>query len=99
MFIHFDSKVGEFTMAGEPALTLIRMTGHSGTVPGAILAADIPAALVSLKAALENLPPPAPPRDEDDERERVPLGRRAFALVELLENAARSNADVMWDKL
>ena len=41
MLIKFDSKVGTLTMFGEPALQLIRMMGHSGTVPSAILAAAL----------------------------------------------------------
>ena len=33
------------TMFGDVALALLKMMGHSKTVPGAILAADVPMAL------------------------------------------------------
>jgi len=51
------------TPFGDVAVTLIKMMGHSGTVPSALLAEDVPAALARLKAAVaahsnEPLPPP-----------------------------------------
>lgn len=99
MLVHFDSEVGEFTMSGDVAVTLLKMMGHSGTVPSAILAADIPKALERLKAALAALPPPKPADSEaGDKRDEVPLSRRAFALVDLLDRAAKAKADVLWDR-
>lgn len=41
----------DITMFGDVALVLLKMMGHSGTVPSSILAADVPAALSRLKAA------------------------------------------------
>jgi hypothetical protein len=98
MLIHFNSSVGEFTMHGDVAIQLLKMMGHSGTVPSAILAADIPAALAKLRVALQHAPPPPPPKNDEEEREYVPIQRRAVPLVELLENAIRNDADIMWDK-
>ena len=49
MLIKFNSDVGAFTMFGDVAVPLLKAMGHSGTVPGALLAADIPAALALLK--------------------------------------------------
>lgn len=101
MLIKFDSEAGTLTMFGEPALLLIRMTGHSGTVPGAILAEDIPAALERLQRALESYvepPPKARFPGEDEDRNWVPLRKRAFPLVQLLAKAARIKAAVMWEQ-
>jgi hypothetical protein len=101
MLIRFDSDVGSLTMFSEPALTLIRMMGHSGTVPSAIVAEEVPAALVRLRAALEGHvepPPKARSADEETEKEWVPLRRRAFPLIQLLEDAARKKKAVMWDQ-
>ncbi|HEX6829709.1 MAG TPA: DUF1840 domain-containing protein [Burkholderiales bacterium] len=101
MLIKFDSKVGALTMFAEPALTLIRMMGHSGTVPSALLADDIPAALAKLRQALDGyVEPPPQARSEDDEEVKnwVPLRKRAFPLIQLLEEAARKDASVMWDR-
>ena len=43
----------DITMFGDVALTMLKMMGHSATVPGAILAADVPAALSKLTAAID----------------------------------------------
>lgn len=57
------------TMFGDVALALLKMMGHSKTVPGAILAADVPMALNRLKAAInaENSSPPVEKEDEDEQ--------------------------------
>ena len=52
MLVTFKTDVGNITMFEDAALTMIKMMGHSATVPGAILAADVPIALNRLKAAL-----------------------------------------------
>ena len=97
MLVKFESDVGSFTMFGEAAIALLKMMGHSGTVPSAILARDIPPALERLKTALadQREPPPEPPSDESKEP-RVPLRTRAWPLLDLLTRAAANNAEVMW---
>jgi Domain of unknown function (DUF1840) len=46
MLVTFRRKVsGEITMFGDVAVTLLKLMGHSGTVPGALLADQIPSAL------------------------------------------------------
>jgi hypothetical protein len=99
MLVKFESDAGSFTMFGEVAVTLLRMMGHSGTVPSAILAPDIPAALERLQAALAGYhEPPAPPEQDSGERKEPPvsLRTRAYPLIDLLTRAAARNADVMW---
>ncbi|NBC49855.1 MAG: DUF1840 family protein [Gammaproteobacteria bacterium] len=104
MLITFKTPVhADITMFGDVAKALIRMMGHSGAVPGALLAKDVPAALDRLKAAVETNPeaPLDPERDEDDEDARaqsVSLKHRALPLIELLEAAARDEKNVMWDR-
>lgn len=48
----------DVTMFGDVAQTMLKMMGHSGTVPSAILAQDVPEALRRLTAAVDqqNLP-------------------------------------------
>ena len=102
MLIRFDSKVGTFVALGDTGVELIRMTGHSGDVPGAILGADTGAALRRLKAALAAMP--SQPRDEDDEEDNdrpkrepaVTLRQRAWPLIDLLERSAKKGCDVVW---
>jgi len=50
MLIRFDSKAGTITMFGEVAISLLRLMGQSGAIPGAILSQDIPAALARLRS-------------------------------------------------
>jgi len=43
----------DITMFGDVALAMLKMMGHSATVPSAILAADVPEALSRLTAAID----------------------------------------------
>ena len=93
----------DITMFGHVAVHLIKMMGHSGTVPSAILAADVPAALDRLEAAVKthgHLPEPAETAgDEDgDTEDAVSLAHRALPLIELLRAAAKAECNVMWDR-
>lgn len=99
MLVTFHTKAyADITMFGDVAKSLLTLMGHSGTIPSAILAADVPAALAKLKHALA-LPQAAAGEAASAEAEEVPvsLAQRAFPLVKLLEAAANANADVMWD--
>ena len=98
MLVRFDSEVGSVTMFGDIAVRLLKMMGHSGTVPSALLAADIPPALERLKAAVGSTPDEkAPPAGtQDDKQPNVSLRQRAFPLIELLERAAQRGVDVTW---
>ena len=54
MLVTFTTKAyADITMFGDVALSMLKMMGHSGTVPSAIRAADVPAALSRLKAAID----------------------------------------------
>jgi len=99
MLIKFDSEVGSFTMDGAIAVQLIRAMGHSGTVPGAILPADIPGALARLQGVVDKSPTggKAPAAKSADESEvQVSLRQRAFPLIELLTLAAARGKEVLW---
>lgn len=105
MLVTFRSKCyGDVTMFGDVATTLLKMMGHSGTVPGAILAEDISAALARLEQGLQQVPPktrqePVPSKEGEQESEEEPIGlaNRAFPLIEMLKTAAQQNCAVMWD--
>lgn len=108
MIVNFSTRFDRLTMFGEPALTLLSMLGHSARLPGAILAADLPAALARLRAALEqsgHLPSPAPtgpdPADPDDRRpidRPINLATRAAPLLSMIERAIAGGSDLMWDR-
>jgi hypothetical protein len=93
------------TMFGDVAVTLIRLMGHSGAIPGALLAEDVPAALARLRKAVAANPDalldpasPKPKGSNADEEPHVSLAHRALPLIELLQAAATQDKNVVWDK-
>jgi hypothetical protein len=101
MLVTFESKVGRVTMFGDVALQLLRMMGNSGTVPGALLARDIPAALEKLERALAAEAAPASPEPEDEEeekKEKPSLRVRAFPLIALFKDSLKHGCDVLWER-
>jgi len=92
------------TLFGDVAETLLKMMGHSGTVPSALLAADIPSALARLQQGLavassdkESKQGIRPSAEDADTPSPVELRLRAFPLIQLLTAAAQQGCDVMWD--
>lgn len=91
------------TMFGDIAVTLLKLMGHSGTVPGALMPEDIADALERLRAAVAANPDAAldPHGDEDDgdqdDEPHVSLAHRARPLLDLLEAAKAENKHVMWE--
>jgi hypothetical protein len=74
--------------------------GHSGTVPGALLAEDVEAALERLEAAVaadEQLPEPGESAQGEDDEPAVSLPHRALPLIEFLRAAAKAKCNLMWD--
>lgn len=110
MLVKFSTRFGQLVMQGEPAVALIRLGGHSGTVPSAVLAADLPGFLAKLRAGLDlqgdQVSPPPPPRehggdweDEEDPRERpIKLRLRAVPLLDMLDTAVLRQSDLYWEK-
>ena len=104
MLVTFSTPTyADITMFGDVAIRMLKMMGHSDTVPGAILAEDVQASLERLQAAIEaeqQLPEPEKSGDEEDEDDEpvVSLSHRALPLLELLEAAAKANENVMWSK-
>jgi uncharacterized protein DUF1840 len=99
MLITFESNAHtDVTMFADIAKSLIKSMGHSGTIPSAIAAKDIPAALEQLKEALDADTPEDVKQviNEDDEETEVSLSGRAFPLVEMLKAAAKKNEPIMW---
>jgi hypothetical protein len=106
MLVTFRTKAhANITMFGDVAKQLLELLGHSGTIPSAISAEDVPAALVRLEAAIEQrkgadaaeLQESEQRRDGYDAPRKVTLSQRAVPLLELLRAAAAKKTDVMWD--
>lgn len=101
MLVTFSTPAyADITMFGDVAIRMLKMMGHSATIPGAILAEDVPPALERLKAAIEaeQQLPEQENEDEEDDEPAVSLSHRALPLTELLDAAAKSESNVMWDK-
>lgn len=83
-------------MLGDIALKMLKMMGHSATVPGAILAEDVPTALDLLKTAINSgeLLPQAQGSDEDEQD--ISMIHRGLPLINLLTAAVKANCNVMW---
>jgi hypothetical protein len=101
MLVTFRTKrYANITMFGDVAKQLLDLMGHSGTVPSAIKAEDVPAALARLEAAIEQhraADGAAAESSHDDSPRKVTLSQRAVPLLELLRAAKANAADVMWD--
>ena len=111
MIVSFITGNDHLQMHGEAAVALVRLMGHSGTVPGAILASDLPQALAELRKGLETsgeavvpAPPPRPTDEHDDDEphkpsiEAVRLRTRAVPLIDLLARAIAGGSDLMWER-
>ncbi len=91
------------TMFGDIAQQLIKMMGHSGTIPGSIGEQDVPQALTKLNAALaqhtatEAALQTDDYNDEEQTEPNVGLSRRAYPLLELLKAAIKDECEVMWE--
>jgi hypothetical protein len=106
MLVTFRTKAyANITMFGDVAKQLLELMGHSGTVPSAIKAEDVPLALARLEAAIAQRKTVEGANARDDDRSRdgydaprkVTLSQRAVPLLELLRTAAAKKHDVMWD--
>ncbi len=104
MLVTFRTQAhADLLMFGDIAVHLLKLMGHSGTVPSALLADEVPAALDRLRNAVAahkaTVPKAAEDGEDDDADERpVDLAHRALPLIDLLTAAATARCDVMWDQ-
>lgn len=97
MLVTFTTEAyADITMFGDVGLTMLKLMGHSATVPGAIRAEDVPAALERLTAAVNASPNVATTASKDADEPNVSLKNRALPLIELLKAAAREGTFVSW---
>ena len=97
MLVTFTTKAyADITMFGDVAIAMLKMMGHSGAVPSAIRAEDVPKALSLLSAAIsaKNALPPVEGKEADEPV--VSTANRALPLINLLAAAAKSGSYVMW---
>jgi hypothetical protein len=106
MLVTFTTKAyANITMFGDVAIRLLGLMGHSGTVPSALAADDVPEALRRLREAVESQSSDRSDLDDGGEEDtvddadqvHVSLKHRAFPLIQLLEAAARDRVPVTWE--
>jgi hypothetical protein len=86
-------------MFGEVAIKLLKLMGHSGKVPSALLAEDIADARARLESAIKAdklQQSSAEVKNLTDDEAVVTLSQRALPLLDLLRAAENSNSNVMW---
>ena len=88
----------DITMFGDVAQAMLKMMGQSGTVPSAILAADVYTVLCQLTAGVEaeKAASTVEGKHDDEDEPEVSLSKRALPLINLLTAAAKEGCDVMW---
>ena len=97
MLVTFTTNAyADITLFGDVALSMLKMMGHSATVPGAILAEDVPAALSRLTASIDAEKATPPVEDKDADEPVVSMAHRALPLIELLAAATKAQSNVMW---
>lgn len=111
MLVTFRSTATEsITLFNEAAVTLIKMMGATGRIPGALSADDVPAALRQLETAINDIkvqthaPADAPGANEEDAADNeendapVEITTRAVPLISMMKRAAAAHAELMWEK-
>lgn len=94
--ITFSTKVyPNITMYRADALAMIDKMGLSATVPGSILAGDVPQALEKLLNAVNDSKASDSSIAQDDS---VRFSTRAAPLIDLLQAAAKEHKNVMWSE-
>lgn len=97
MLVTFSCDAHEnITMFGDDALRLLKLMGHSGTVPSAILADDVAEALNKLTEAIDREKNKTPLNELDHDEDVVSLPHRALPLIALLKDAVTNKCNVMW---
>lgn len=96
--ITFKSEAYENIMYfDEVAKNLLSLMGHSGTVPGALKAAEVSRALANLQKHLSVQPQSISEKDNDDGELAIGLNKRAIPLINMLQAAVKKNCDVLWE--
>ncbi len=100
MLVKFTTKsYPDIVMFGNVAKKLIKMTGHSGTVPSAILADEVPAYRDRLIEALAGIDEGEASNNKQTNKDGEPvisLKQRAQPLIELFDAAIENKDIVTW---
>jgi hypothetical protein len=101
MMITFNCDAYEnISYFNEVANSLLTLMGHSGTVPGALKAEEVPKALSNLQKGLgkheKNTTGSFSQNNDDENEPQIDLAKRAIPLINLLQAAIKKESDVLW---
>ncbi len=99
MLITFKTRsYANIMMFGDVAVKLLEMMDYGVSVPGGIIAEDVPQALSNLQDRLESVIEAVEPAgDAEEDQPAVSLHTRALPLLELLQSAVADQNDVRWE--
>ena len=99
MLITFKTKsYANIMMFGDVAQKLLKMMDYGVSVPGGIIAQDLPQALNNLQRELESIVDVVEPAgDAEQDQPAVSLHTRAMPLIELLQSAIADQNNVRWE--
>lgn len=101
MLVTFSCQAyADIPMFDNEAVRLLKMMGHSGTVPGALLAEDVRGTLQRLEAVFESdeqLSRPGKSSEGNNNHSAVSHPHRTLPLIDLLKAAEKEQCNVMWD--
>jgi len=99
MLITFKTKsYANIMMFGDVAQKLLKMMDYGVSVPGGIIAQDLPQALNNLQRELESIVDVVEPAgDAEQDQPAVSLHTRALPLIELLQSAIADQNNVRWE--
>ena len=102
MLVKFTTKsYPDIVMFGNVASKLLKMMGHSGTVPSAIMHDDLPQYLSRLLDSLSNFEESENLDSKDVKENQEPvisLKNRAQPLIELMQSAIDNTDVVTWEQ-
>lgn len=96
MLIRFSTHTGYVDYLENNAVSLLKLMGQSGHIPGAIKQEDVAVRLQQLLQALAAVQPD-PAQEADDGEAPISVHTRARPLIELLERATENREYVMWE--
>lgn len=103
MAVTFTTKAsGDVTMLDANAKQILDVIGKDFSSRGVITAGEAAAAAAKLRAAGSAVKSQGKTADEDDKdaeaagADTVPLHVRSAPFIEMLENAAKQNKDILW---
>ena len=95
--VKFESDVGTLVVPNNYANQMLKMIGHSGVIPSALLPEEIPDALANLAQNLQTQDNKQVDKRKTQHYQPEPsLKTRVFPFQQLLEKAIQKHCEILW---